>query len=101
MTVDVTPDVSPETETGVGTDDLVKLAINIGFYGRPLFIDPDDSASEPAVQVGPPFVRFPVQLSPKDARIFEQLLASPIAFVAFEVQNTDGKPGYYRLVTTN
>ena len=101
MTVDTTPDVSPEPQAGVGADDLVQLAVNIGFYGRPLFVDPDDSTGEAPMQVGPPFVRFPVQFSAKDARIIEQLLDRPIAFVAFEIKDTDGKAGYYRLVTTN
>ncbi len=100
MTVDTTPDISPEPQAGVGADDLVQLAVNIGFNTRPIFIDPDDRSSEPAVQVGPPFLRFPVQLSAKDARIIEQLLGQSIAFVAFEVKETDGKAGYYRLVTT-
>ena len=101
MSSDVITDTNPKAEAGVGPDELVQLAVNVGFYTRPVFVNPDDSSSEAPMQVGPPFVRFPVQLSTKDAGIIEQLLNQPIAFVAFEIKQGDGQPGYYRLVPTS
>ena len=98
MSSNVSTDTNPKAEAGVSDDELVQLAVNVGFYTRPFFVDPDDSTSEEPMKVGPPFVRFPVQLSTKDAGIIQQLLTNSVAFIAFEIQQADGKPGYYRLI---
>ena len=99
MAGDILPDTDAKAETGNPVDELVQLTVNVGFYARPIFFNSDDSPGKEPVKEGPPFIRFPVQLSPKDARIIEQLLDNPVAFVAFEIQNTNGQPGYYRLVS--
>ena len=100
MTSDVQTDPGTVAEETGAVDNTSQLTVNIGFHSRPVFVDPDDSSNEPTVKEGPPFVRFPVQLGAKDAGLIQQFLTQRIAFVAFEIQDADRQPRYYRLVCT-
>jgi hypothetical protein len=99
--IDATPDSLSKPQPAVTADEFVEFAINLGFYAPPHYIDPDDSSDEAPMKKAPPFLRFSVNITAKDARIVKEiLLAADIAFVSFDIQQTDSQAGYYRLVTT-
>jgi hypothetical protein len=99
MTSDV--DAGPEPQPGVVSDDLVQLTVNILFDRIPLVSDPDNRAYEFAVKPVSPVLRFPVQLSAKDAGVVQEAFQTAgVAGVAFQIDNADGSPRYYRLFRT-
>lgn len=93
-------DVRPEPQAGVVVDEVCELTIHVAFDGRPVVAETTDSKGELTVQYGPPFLRFPVQLSAKDARILEHIFdTTSIVLVGFEIKNGDGSPRAYRTLS--
>lgn len=94
-------DSGPEAQTGVVSDNLAKLSINVLFDRRPFVSDPDNSSHEFPMKPISPILRFPVELSSKDAGVIEEALQTAlVAGFSLEIYNADGSPRYYRLFVT-
>ena len=91
-------DAGPEPQPGVVSDDFVQLTVNVLFDRIPRVTDSDDSTHELAMKPVSPILRFPVQLSAKDAGVVQEAFqAADVAGVAFQIDDTHGSPRYYRL----
>jgi hypothetical protein len=94
-------DAGAEPQTGIVSDDLLKLTINVLFDRLPLITDPNNSTDEFAVKPISPVLRFPMELSAKDAGIIQEAFQTAIpAAISLQIDNADGSPRHYRLLRT-
>lgn len=99
MTPDVLPDPGPETQPAIQATQFCELSIHVAFDGLPIVSYANDSAGKQTVKYGPPFLRFPVNLTTEDAAILKNVFNSrDVALVGFEVKDSDGNPGMYTAV---
>lgn len=100
MTNDTAANVLPETQSVPVASEFSELTVHVAFDGLPIVAETSNSKGEWAVQNGPPFLRFSMQLSPKDAAVLEKILETGnIALIGLELKDSNGQPRVYSAVT--
>ena len=99
MTADIATDPGPETQPTIQATQFCELSIHVAFDSLPIVSYANDSSGKQAVKRGPPFLRFPVNLTTEDAAVLKNVFnSSAVALVGFEIKDSDGNPGMYTAV---
>lgn len=101
MASDILTDTGTKAEIELPGRKFSELSIHVVFHNLPVVAYPNDSEPEQPVKYGPPFLRFPVNLTTEDATVLENIFDSgDIALIGFEIKDSDGNTRKYVSVTT-